>query len=50
MRGKPRYENVITVGERITPAHAGKTIVADVVGTVQEDHPRACGENLQYGY
>ena len=31
---------------RITPAHAGKTfsVLSEIAG--EEDHPRACGENL----
>ena len=29
----------------ITPAHAGKTVMNDLIKTILEDHPRACGEN-----
>ena len=47
VRGKPINSFIISIRSGITPACAGKTIVADVVGTVQEDHPRVCGENAQ---
>ena len=36
--------------DRITPAHAGKTVVAVDVGSAVGDHPRACGENPVYFY
>ena len=46
MRGKqiPRYVNASF--HRITPAHAGKTVVNLEPFHVNKDHPRACGENL----
>ena len=31
---------------RITPAPAGKTTIADVLGSGAGDHPRTCGENF----
>ena len=31
---------------RITPAHAGKTFNLPIRRTADQDHPRACGENL----
>ena len=45
MRGKPTLNDGWNEYGRITPAHAGKTLlaIADVNGV--EDHPRACGEN-----
>ena len=45
MRGKLGEAIVMGDGDRITPACAGKTLVGEIVGTVQEDHPRVCGEN-----
>ena len=45
MRGKPH--SLCNFGEsfRITPADAGKTIVAVNRASVNWDHPRGCGEN-----
>ena len=31
--------------QRITPAHAGKTLQEIRFGNARADHPRACGEN-----
>ena len=45
MRGKLVGNGTLASMNRITPACAGKTLVSDIVGTVQEDHPRVCGEN-----
>ena len=46
MRGKLIVSGAMSVGHRITPAHAGKTIALPTGGTVAPDHPRACGENV----
>ena len=35
---------------RITPAGAGKTRARAAYGTVQQDHPRRCGENENDGF
>ena len=45
MRGKQRRVTEDLKGQRITPAHAGKTCYP--VGSLSggSDHPRACGEN-----
>ena len=48
MRGKRRYQFLIAVQYRITPAGAGKTIQPTCVILPFEDHPRRCGENLLY--
>ena len=32
----------------ITPACAGKSVVDSMVGMSYEDHPRMCGEKLEY--
>ena len=45
MRGKPVRPAAIDRGDRITPAHAGKTMQQYNVAHRSEDHPRACGEN-----
>ena len=45
MRGK-RSRNIVRVALcGITPAHAGKTLCLEAVDSVEQDHPRACGEN-----
>ena len=45
MRGKRAAAAVRLVGERITPAHAGKTLLTQTFLPDTTDHPRACGEN-----
>ena len=45
MRGKLIVGNLIRHARRITPAHAGKTSSPVRAGRLQQDHPRACGEN-----
>ena len=45
MRGKLEAIPQIIDGIRITPAHAGKTIVKASAMLIKQDHPRACGEN-----
>ena len=49
MRGKPRRIAPTEPSRRITPAHAGKTAVPARVQPLFEDHPRACGENVENG-
>ena len=46
MRGKPSASVISFLLFRITPAHAGKTFVFSSWRQQQQDHPRACGENL----
>ena len=45
MRGKPKRFVVFDFLDRITPAHAGKTISPISLETCLRDHPHACGEN-----
>ena len=45
VRGKLAYPNRIPSPRRITPAGAGKTVMALVDITSLQDHPRRCGEN-----
>ena len=45
MRGKPNGVFVFSSGQRITPAHAGKTRIRIDTICKKRDHPRACGEN-----
>ena len=44
MRGIRRRGDTQEAGIRITPAHAGNTLVGDSVPIIVKDHPRACGE------
>ena len=46
MRGKPVSVRHLTKQSRITPAHAGKTVILCLNFSVNSDHPRACGENF----
>ena len=46
MRGKPVSVRHLTKQSRITPAHAGKTVILCLNFSVNSDHPRACGENI----
>ena len=46
VRGKPVVDRGLISGSRITPACAGKTLVAENRLAASEDHPRVCGENL----
>ena len=50
MRGKRGDEQEFVVVRGITPAHAGKTAAANFIAKAQEDHPRACGENLLWNF
>ena len=45
MRGKPVGGLKLEARGGITPAHAGKTVRNRFNDAVNEDHPRACGEN-----
>ena len=49
MRGKRIKGIVKKLGERITPAHAGKTPFVKQRKCKDSDHPRACGENETIG-
>ena len=48
MRGKQNLLTATYSENRITPAGAGKTSICAVRQTDTEDHPRRCGENLEY--
>ena len=45
MRGKQQVSITTVHSERITPAHAGKTLMLAFSDAARPDHPRACGEN-----
>ena len=45
VRGKLKKGAEELVGERITPACAGKTRMSRIKRSCIEDHPRVCGEN-----
>ena len=45
VRGKPPAFTACKPGRRITPARAGKTNPDFDLVSLQQDHPRACGEN-----
>ena len=47
MRGKHNIKRNQIFHNRITPADAGKTLVGVTLGTLIEDHPRGCGENMR---
>ena len=44
MRGKVLGLVVNPDGERITPAHAGKSMTLPSIANIRGDYPRACGE------
>ena len=48
VRGKPLDQTQAKAGIRITPACAGKTLTAQQVTNVPQDHPRVCGENSKF--
>ena len=45
VRGKLSPLRVSAADEGITPAGAGKTLIAEPEAPKFEDHPRGCGEN-----
>ncbi len=45
MRGKQGFGTDYALGDRITPADAGKTIQSPPENVTPWDHPRGCGEN-----
>ena len=47
MRGKLGEMHENFGQDRITPAHAGKTVCTPVPRSAGRDHPRACGENIE---
>ena len=49
MRGKQLIIYRFYRFNRITPAHAGKTLIAFSKVLITWDHPRACGENFTQG-
>ena len=46
MRGKVAKLTARAFGKRITPAHAGKSVILILRDPALEDHPRPCGEKL----
>ena len=48
MRGKDSLVLLRIPYNRITPAHAGKRIVRKAIMSFTRDHPRACGEKLNF--
>ena len=46
MRGKDAYSVIEAASIRITPAYAGKSIVAVTEVSPNRDHPRLCGEKV----
>ena len=46
MRGKLTFIGYDETATGITPADAGKTDTYVLCGTIFQDHPRGCGENL----
>ena len=44
MRGEEGFPVCLETPLRITPAHAGRSILDFAEGVLSEDHPRACGE------
>ena len=44
MRGKGIGTSNVSVGNRITPAYAGKSFPVNLVSRQLQDHPRVCGE------
>ena len=48
VRGKRLCSQTPTVGNRITPAGAGKTKLRAAYHVITQDHPRRCGENQRF--
>ena len=47
MRGKAVYSSPVSLLTRITPAHAGKSVLYRYNWVNDRDHPRTCGEKQQ---
>ena len=47
-RGQLRYDDVILLEYRITPAHAGTTQKRHNFDAALQDHPRSRGDNFHY--
>ena len=48
MRGKAANTFSVELSDRITPAHAGKSMISLFLGFSSQDHPRTCGEKYSY--
>ena len=48
MRGKLLSSCFVPIPERITPAYAGKTVCKIGQLNLKQDHPRVCGENVEF--
>ena len=48
MRGKGIGTSNVSVGNRITPAYAGKSFPVNLVSRQLQDHPRVCGEKTVF--
>ena len=46
MRGKVCSSAIAILAYRITPAYAGKRHIRDAKDTIEQDHPRLCGEKF----
>ena len=44
-RGKPHSSALDAHGQRLIPAHAGKTVIVSVLADTKRAHPRSRGEN-----
>ena len=45
MREPPVYQAVNRLTSRITPAHAGTTVISHMTQFHLQDHPRSCGNH-----
>ena len=50
MRGKGDLHRIPPIKDRITPAYAGKRHQTGYRSNARKDHPRVCGEKLEYAY
>ena len=48
MRGKVVRGHRVRAQRRITPAHAGKSVLTFALNADKRDHPRPCGEKFGY--
>ena len=46
MRGKVKSFNSYNLPYGITPAHAGKSLLYNLMKLYGKDHPRTCGEKV----